>query len=193
MRVAVLRCERLPRFVTWEIPDVESLFADDHQLLAAFAEREVDAEPVVWSRPDVDWAAYDAAVLRSTWDYVDHLGEFLEVAASIDRSPCTLLNPLGAVHWNADKHYLDDLGELLLPHVHRDERLERVAERHRVDAALVREEGAGCLEPCHPRLHRVARQREPVGERHDGGARVGREGRQQRTVHCVVAVHIATR
>lgn len=115
MRVAVLRCERLPRFVTWEIPDVESLFADDHQLLAAFAERGVDAEPVVWSRPDVDWAAYDAAVLRSTWDYVDHLGEFLEVAASIDRSPCTLLNPLGAVHWNADKHYLDDLDRIGVP------------------------------------------------------------------------------
>ena len=115
MRVAVLRCERLPSFVTWEIPDVEALFDDDRRLLAAFAERGVDAEPVVWSRPDIDWDAYDAAVLRSTWDYVDHLGEFLDVTATIDRSPCMLLNPVEAVHWNADKHYLDDLQRIGVP------------------------------------------------------------------------------
>lgn len=115
MRVAVLRCERLPSFVTWEIPDVEALFDDDRRLLAAFAERGVDAEPIVWSHPDVDWEAFDAAVLRSTWDYVDHLGDFLDVTATIDRSACTLLNPLDAVHWNADKHYLDDLQRIGVP------------------------------------------------------------------------------
>src|SRR6478609_8265124 len=104
MRIAVLRCERLPGFVTWEIPDLEAL-----------ARRGVDAEPVVWSRRGVDWDAYDAAVLRSTWDYVDHLGEFLEVTAAIAASRCTLLNPADAVRWNVDKHYLDDLDRLGVP------------------------------------------------------------------------------
>jgi len=115
MRVAVLRCERLPRFVTWEIPDVESLFGDDRRLIAAFAERGVDAEPVAWTDPDVDWDAYDAAVLRSTWDYVDDARHFLDVTAAIERSRCTLLNPADAVRWNADKRYLDDLDRLGVP------------------------------------------------------------------------------
>jgi glutathione synthase/RimK-type ligase-like ATP-grasp enzyme len=115
MRIAVLRCERLPSFVTWEIPDVEALFADDRRLLSAFAERGVDAHPVPWTDPDVDWDAYDAAVLRSTWDYVDHLPMFLDVTAKIERSRCTLLNPVEAVRWNADKHYLDDLDRLGVP------------------------------------------------------------------------------
>jgi glutathione synthase/RimK-type ligase-like ATP-grasp enzyme len=115
MRVAVLRCERLPSFVTWEIADVEALFADDRRLIAALIERGVDAEPVAWTDPEVEWDAYDAAVLRSTWDYVDRLHRFFEVTARIDRSRCTLLNPADAVRWNADKHYLDDLDHLGVP------------------------------------------------------------------------------
>ena len=115
MRVAVLRCERLPRFVTWEIPDVESLFGDDRRLIAAFAERGVDAEPVAWTDRHIDWDAYDAAVLRSTWDYVDDARHFLDVMAAIERSRCLLLNPADAVRWNADKRYLDDLDRLGVP------------------------------------------------------------------------------
>ena len=115
MRVAVLRCERLPSFVTWEIADVEALFADDRRLIEALMERGVEAEPVAWTDPEVEWDAYDAAVLRSTWDYVDRLPRFLEVTAGIDRSRCTLLNPADAVRWNADKHYLDDLDRLGVP------------------------------------------------------------------------------
>src|SRR5215218_2590983 len=115
MRVAVLRCERLPRFVTWEIPDVESLFGDDRRLIAAFAERGVDAEPVAWTDRHIDWDAYDAAVLRSTWDYVDDARHFLDVMAAIERSRCLLLNPADAVRWNVDKRYLDDLDRLGVP------------------------------------------------------------------------------
>jgi glutathione synthase/RimK-type ligase-like ATP-grasp enzyme len=115
MRVAVLRCERLPRFVTWEIPEVESLFGDDRRLIAAFAERGVDAEPVAWTDPHIDWDAYDAAVLRSTWDYVDDARHFLDVMGAIERSRCMLLNPADAVRWNTDKRYLDDLDRLGVP------------------------------------------------------------------------------
>ncbi|MFC9561866.1 RimK family alpha-L-glutamate ligase [Agromyces sp. NPDC056965] len=115
LRVAVLRCERLPRFVTWEIPDVESLFDDDHRLVDALAERGVSAEPVAWSAAQVDWSAYDAVVLRSTWDYVDHLPQFLEVIAAVERSGAQLLNSERPVRWNSDKRYLDDLDRLGVP------------------------------------------------------------------------------
>ncbi|SIO16376.1 ATP-grasp domain-containing protein [Agromyces cerinus] len=114
-RIAVLRCERLPDFVTWEIPDVESLFDDDRRLLDAFAGLGVDAEPVAWSSAGVDWDAYDAVVIRSTWDYVDRLPQFLDVVTAIERSSAALLNSAAAVRWNADKHYLDDLDRFGVP------------------------------------------------------------------------------
>lgn len=94
---------------------MEALFGDDRLLLDAFAARGVDAQPVVWSDREVDWDTFDAAVLRSTWDYVDRLGEFLDVTATIAASRCTLLNPVRAVHWNADKRYLDDLDRIGVP------------------------------------------------------------------------------
>lgn len=108
MRVAVLRCERLPRFVTWEIPDVEALFEDDRLLIDALRRRGIHAESVAWS-DDVDRARFDLAVLRSTWDYVDRRSEFLDAIAAIEASGCRVRNPLDAVRWNSDKHYLDAL------------------------------------------------------------------------------------
>lgn len=110
MRVAVLRCERLPRFVTWAIPDVDALFEDDRLLIDALARRGVEAVSVAWS-DDADWAAFDVAVLRSTWDYVDRLPEFLEALAAIEAHGCRVRNPLDAVRWNSDKHYLDALAQ----------------------------------------------------------------------------------
>jgi O-ureido-D-serine cyclo-ligase len=67
-----------------------------------------------WDDPAVDWAGYDAAVLRSTWDYMDRLGEFLdwtERCAAVTR----LFNPPGLVRWNTDKHYLLDLARAAVP------------------------------------------------------------------------------
>lgn len=115
MRVAVLRCRQLPAFVTWDVPDVESLFTDDALLLAELARRDVAAEPVVWSEPDVEWGAFDVALIRSTWDYIDDLEHFLSVLARIERSSCLLVNPLSAVRWNTDKTYLFDLAEWEVP------------------------------------------------------------------------------
>ena len=114
MRIAVLRCERLPRFVTWEIPDVDALFDDDRLLIDALRRRGVDAVPAAWS-DDVDWAAFDLTVLRSTWDYVDRLPEFIRTLEAIERSGCRISNPLDAVRWNCDKRYLDALADWGVP------------------------------------------------------------------------------
>ncbi|HEU4807601.1 MAG TPA: hypothetical protein VFT01_05010, partial [Homoserinimonas sp.] len=114
MRVAVLTCRRLPRFVTWEIPDVDALFTDDRMLIAAFHEHGVEAEPVVWSDPSVDWSAYDVALIRSTWDYIDEREPFLSVLSTIESS-CRLFNPLDVVRWNSDKSYLFDLAAWGIP------------------------------------------------------------------------------
>lgn len=115
LRVAVLRCAKLPGFVTWDIPDADALFTDDQMLLAELSKVGAVAEPVAWSDPGVDWNAFDVALLRSTWDYIDDRERFLAVMERIEASQCTLLNPLEMVRWNTDKAYLADLRDWHVP------------------------------------------------------------------------------
>jgi len=55
-----------------------------------------------------DWSRFDAAVLRSTWDYTQQLERFLDWAYST-ALVTRLRNPFELVRWNTDKHYLLDL------------------------------------------------------------------------------------
>ncbi|HEY8051546.1 MAG TPA: hypothetical protein VIE42_01945 [Steroidobacteraceae bacterium] len=83
-------------------------------LVAAFSAAGVQVTIVDWDDPQVEWARFDVALLRSTWDYTQRLPEFLawvERAAALTR----LLNPAPVVRWNADKHYLQELSQAGLP------------------------------------------------------------------------------
>lgn len=67
-----------------------------------------------WDDDSVDWGAFDAAVLRSTWDYTTRLAEFLSWCRAA--AACTrLINPEPVVRWNVDKHYLRDLDAAGVP------------------------------------------------------------------------------
>ena len=83
-------------------------------LLAAFSAAGADAEIVDWDDPEADWARFDAALLRSAWDYTERLPEFL---AWVERVAAltTVLNPPPVVRWNSDKHYLLELARQGLP------------------------------------------------------------------------------
>ena len=68
----------------------------------------VDAPIVAWDDMTVSWRRFDAAVLRSTWDYVERLPEFLAWARAV-QGQTLLLNPLEVIRNNVDKHYLAKL------------------------------------------------------------------------------------
>jgi glutathione synthase/RimK-type ligase-like ATP-grasp enzyme len=70
----------------------------------------VDAEVVSWDA-DVDWSDYDGVAIRSTWDYVERLDEFLAWADSVPR----LANPASIIRWNTDKRYLAELAARAVP------------------------------------------------------------------------------
>lgn len=74
---------------------------------------DVEAEIVSWDA-DVDWSMYEAAIIRSTWDYHRRLDEFdhwlTEVATHTQ-----LWNPVEVIRWNLDKRYLVDLAANGLP------------------------------------------------------------------------------
>ena len=108
-RIAILRCGRLPGFITWDVPNLDELFEEDKLLQRGFEAQGFEAMPVVWNRPEIDWNEFDIALIRSTWDYLDEQELFLQVLSQIEASTCKLFNPLEAVRWNIDKHYLFDL------------------------------------------------------------------------------------
>jgi glutathione synthase/RimK-type ligase-like ATP-grasp enzyme len=100
--------------VTWEV-SLDDLFEEDDLLVQGFESQGVEARPVVWSDPSIDWNSFDIALIRSTWDYLDEQELFLDVLSRIESSACTLFNPLAAVRWNIDKRYLFDLEAWGLP------------------------------------------------------------------------------
>jgi glutathione synthase/RimK-type ligase-like ATP-grasp enzyme len=91
-----------------------ALDEDMPPLLAACMDAGVAAEIVDWDDGTVEWERYDAALLRSAWDYTERLSEFL---AWVERTACltTLLNSAAVVRWNSDKHYLGELARQDLP------------------------------------------------------------------------------
>jgi glutathione synthase/RimK-type ligase-like ATP-grasp enzyme len=93
-----------------------ALDEDMPPLLAAFAAAGVRAAIADWDDARVEWGGFDAALLRSAWDYTERLSEFL---AWVERTAArtTLLHPPAVVRWNSDKHYLAQLAQLGLPTV----------------------------------------------------------------------------
>lgn len=65
---------------------------------------------VYWDDAFVDWSHYRAVIIRSPWDYIDKLPEFLAWAARVSEQS-ELLNPLNVITSNTDKHYLDVLAK----------------------------------------------------------------------------------
>jgi glutathione synthase/RimK-type ligase-like ATP-grasp enzyme len=109
--IAILRCEKLPSFITWDVPNLDELFEEDNLLIRGFETHNFRASPVVWSDSTIDWNQFDLALIRSTWDYLDASEHFLNVLSKIESSSCKLFNPLSVVSWNMDKHYLLELAK----------------------------------------------------------------------------------
>jgi hypothetical protein len=85
--------------------------ADDALAAAVLGRAGVAVTPAVWDDPGVDWAAFDAVVIRSTWDYYLKADQFERWLRSFAASGPRLWNLLGLVLWNTNKRYLLDLAE----------------------------------------------------------------------------------
>jgi O-ureido-D-serine cyclo-ligase len=85
-------------------------------LLAALAAVGLEAAVADWDDPEVDWATFQLALLRSTWDYAERFAEFLAWAERTAKLT-TLVNPPPVIRWNTDKHYLRDLARAGVPTV----------------------------------------------------------------------------
>jgi hypothetical protein len=94
--------------------DLPSWEVDDRCLHAALARAGIDFEQPVWSDAAVDWRRFDAVVIRTTWDYQDHLPAFRAWARGV-ATASRLLNPEPVVAWNTHKSYLRELQRAGVP------------------------------------------------------------------------------
>jgi glutathione synthase/RimK-type ligase-like ATP-grasp enzyme len=85
---------------------VPGIHPDDARLADCLRERGIEPTACVWNDPAVDWAGFDAVLMRTTWDYFQHYAAFLHW---LDRLPVPLINDRALVRWNSDKRYLLDL------------------------------------------------------------------------------------
>ncbi len=99
-----------PRIALVTASVARDLDEDLKPLQDALRDPDIESRVVAWDDADVDWQAFDIAVLRSTWDYSMRLSEFLVWAQRVARQTC-LLNPLSVVRWNIDKHYLGEMAD----------------------------------------------------------------------------------
>lgn len=89
-------------------PELPQLDEDGPALRAALGARGVDAGPVIWDDPAVDWSGFDLVVVRSVWDAARRRAAFLDWAQRVARAT-RLVNRAEVLRWNTDKRYLLDL------------------------------------------------------------------------------------
>lgn len=98
MRIALATCEHHPGFVA----------DDDGALAEAMRPLGITATPAIWSDPNIDWARFDACLIRTTWDYMDRLPAFLDWLRRIERIVPTF-NSAAIAEVNLNKRYLQRL------------------------------------------------------------------------------------
>ena len=84
-------------------PDLDIPFA-----IKAAEQLEIDLVFANWNDKSIAWESFDAAVIRSAWDYVPVRDEFLQFAKKVE-TRTKLFNSYDVMRWNTDKKYLSNL------------------------------------------------------------------------------------
>jgi len=84
-------------------PDLDIPFA-----IKAAEQLEIDLVFANWNDKSIAWESFDAAVIRSAWDYVPVREEFLQFAKNIE-TKTKLFNSSEVMKWNTNKTYLSIL------------------------------------------------------------------------------------
>ncbi len=91
-----------------ELPQLERV---GHGLLVeAGKTRGLDFEIAFWDEPDLAQRGYDAALIRTTWDYHERPEQFLATLEAHERAGLPVFNRSEVVRWNMRKTYLRELG-----------------------------------------------------------------------------------
>ena len=93
-------------------PDIDIPFTKK-----AAEQLDIDLVFTNWNDKSIAWETFDAAVIRSAWDYVPVRDKFLQFAKNIE-TKTKLFNSYDVMRWNTDKKYLsvlEDNGVPIIP------------------------------------------------------------------------------
>ena len=148
--VAIASCSALPH-----------LTGDDLLLRDALEAHGMRPVAVIWDSDVVDWALFDACIIRSVWDYHLKYRAFLTWADRVGNS-IPVWNPTKLMVWNSDKTYLRGLEQEGVPTIP-THWLEREAEVQLADLLAFHDWEEAVLKPTVDlgamNLHRVRRDR----------------------------------
>lgn len=91
-----------------EVPQLERVSRD--LIVAAGSAQGVQFDVRYWDDMSLANDGYDAAIIRTCWDYHHRLSEFLEALDSHQRAGLPVHNTPDVVRWNSRKTYLKELG-----------------------------------------------------------------------------------
>lgn len=84
---------------------------EDADLIGFLRMKGLNAISVIWNDENTDWSSFDVAVIKSPWDYHNHLNEFLDWVECIENLGVKILNPVEIIKWNSHKKYLKDIAK----------------------------------------------------------------------------------
>lgn len=87
---------------------------DELLLIDALEQLGYSARTSVWNDPEADWADGRVSVIRSTWDYHRHFGDWSRWLSRVS-ALTRLINEPGLLRWNSSKDYLRDLASRGVP------------------------------------------------------------------------------
>jgi hypothetical protein len=99
MDIALVTCASLPE------PDPDAI-----PLGQALDAAGLRWQALAWDAPEIDWSAAPLTIVRSSWNYPQHLSAFLAWAQATAQVT-ELWNPLPVIRWSAHKSYLLELHE----------------------------------------------------------------------------------
>jgi glutathione synthase/RimK-type ligase-like ATP-grasp enzyme len=104
IKVVLATCNRWPN-----ISRSDQLYAN------ALAARGVQVIGAPWNGPFEPFAAADAVIIRSTWDYHSALERYLAWLTALEGRGIRVFNPVAMLRANLDKRYLLDLAKKGIP------------------------------------------------------------------------------
>jgi glutathione synthase/RimK-type ligase-like ATP-grasp enzyme len=109
-RIAYLSCRtyRGSVIAPGAVPPLEEKSLE--MILAAGAARGIAFDVVAWDEPGLQTRGYDAAVIRTTWDYHERPEQFLSTLEAFESAGLPVYNSPKVVRWNMRKTYLQELG-----------------------------------------------------------------------------------
>lgn len=98
-------------YVSYQIQEkyTSATVDEDKTLLDFLTDKGLSIERVIWNDPAVAWKSYDLAIIKSPWDYHEHIAAFKQWLDQLELLNVRLLNPYERVRWNMDKHYLGEI------------------------------------------------------------------------------------